>query len=459
MHDDATRDLLTGAGFGKGYDYPPSRAEQAQARLGAAGKAGVQRVLRAALGTLGLADAARLALAPRPPLGPATFHPRRILVIRVDMLGDVVLTLPAVAALRRAYPDAPIDFLALPATAGILAGHPDIAAVLTADPNAWLARAGDAATRDAVRATVERLRAARYDLAVSVCGDWASILARLSGAGRRVGFAAEAFPHFLTDTIPGGRYQTHQHETDYVAAVAERAGGSVDPPGSPSRRPRLPVPDAARRQVAALLAAQGLAPDRPVIALHAGARNGQAKRWPLPSWARLADDLAAQTRAAVVLVGAPGDHPLAQAVLRRMADPQQATDLTGMTDLPQLAALLERCAVVVTGDSGPLHIAEAVGTRVVALHGPTDPAQSGPCGPDAVVLWRHIWCAPCYNSRATAECRFHHPICMLGLPPGDVLAATVRQLAASRDRLAHRDDQFAPTSNRPDTNDAIPGSR
>jgi len=85
--------------------------------------------------------------------------------------------------------------------------------------------------------------------------------------------------------------------------------------------------------------------------------------------------------------------------------------------------------VVVSGDSGPMHIACAVGAAVVVLHGPTDPGQSGPIDPEAIILRREIWCSPCYDPSATAECRFGNPVCMKGITPAMALAAVRRQLA------------------------------
>lgn len=428
---DTTRDLMHGSGFGKGYDYAPGWREGLTARLQGRVKRVVQGMLWSVLGAFGRVDRLMHAWQSRPALTPSAWHPRKILVIRTDLLGDVVMTLPAIHALRRAYPDAVIDVVVLPATAPLIADHPDIDNVIRCDPNGWLSGIFATAERAKIAATIRHLRGAHYNLAVSVCGDWASIIARLSGARRRVGFAGEAYPGFLTDPVPGKRYDLHHHETEYGLLLAERAGGIVDAPGVSTRRPRLPVSDVARAAVERMFADHDIAPDQPVIALHAGSGNGQAKRWPLPAWARLADLICDQTTAAVILIGSPGDKPLAQAVLHRMHQPARAIDMTGKTTLPELAALLARCAVVVTGDSGPLHVAEAVGTRVVAIHGPTDPAQSGPCGPDAIVLRRAIWCSPCYDSRATAECRFHNPVCMKGIAPADVLAATLTQLQRS----------------------------
>src|SRR6185437_13231157 len=113
------QDLANGSGFGKGYDYPPEAWERLGKRVGARLKRAGQRTLRAALGTVGRIDSLLHLQPRRVPLTPATFHPRRILVIRTDLLGDVVMTLPTVRALRRAYPDAQLDVVVLPANVAL----------------------------------------------------------------------------------------------------------------------------------------------------------------------------------------------------------------------------------------------------------------------------------------------------------------------------------------------------
>src|SRR5690349_20533079 len=213
--------------------------------------------------------------------GPARGPVRRILVVRVDLLGDVVLTLPAVRALRRAYPEAAIDLLVLKSTAAIVAGDPDVTWVLACDPSLiqhpWKLLRGE--NRRELGALLRRLRAAHYDLALSVCGDVASILARLAAPRRSVGYAREAYPFLLTDTLPGGRYRMRQHEVRYVLDLAAAAGGIVLPEYA---QPRLRVaPEAAARMRAVLAHAREERGARgPVVAIHVGARNGQAKRLP-----------------------------------------------------------------------------------------------------------------------------------------------------------------------------------
>lgn len=406
----------------RSYDArPPFDARLAEAikrRL----KRWAQQTLRATLAGIGRTTAR--------PRGESTLDGRvvqRILVVRVDLLGDVVLSLPAVRALKRAYPNARIDMLVLRSTAPILQGEPEVARVLTFDPGAWRRPVGllkPNTWHDALT-LLRTLRAARYDLAISISGDIGSVLTRLSGARRRFGYADEAYKHFLTDSLPGGRYATHQHEVKYVLALALAAGGIVLPG---DERLKLHVlPNAARTMKDQLRAQR--AQTRlfgPVVAIHAGARNGQAKRWPPAHIAALADRLVTELDALVVLTGAPNETPLARAILRRVRHP--VLNLTGQTTIPELVALLAASDLLVTGDSGPMHIACAVGTPVVALHGPTDPAISGPTAPDAIVLRHNLWCAPCYDASATAECRFGNPVCMKQLSPSLVFAAARRQL-------------------------------
>lgn len=430
-HSTVRTESYSDSGFGKGYDYPPPLPERFMSAVGAVAKRVAQRLLRAAFGTIGQLLEIRHWGEPRPSLRSAAFQPQRILVVRTDLLGDVVLTLPAVHALRLAYPHAHIDMVVLPSTAGILRDQPDINGIVTCDPATWITGLLNPEQRQSILATIHQMRKAQYDLAVSICGDWGSIITRLSGARRRVGYANEAYAHFLTDPVPGKRYQFRQHERLYGLALAQHAGGILEnnDEEKDTTRPKLLVSDATRQQIVSLLQEFGISPEQRVIALHAGSRNGQAKRWPLPYWARLAEQLIDQIPGcAVVLIGAAGDKALAQGVIQRMRGQGKAYDLTGTTNLPALAGLLAHCQVVITGDSGPLHIAEAVGTAVVAIHGPTDPILSGPSSKNAIILRRDIWCSPCYDSSATAECRFYNPLCMKGIVPADVLAATLKQM-------------------------------
>jgi lipopolysaccharide heptosyltransferase II len=350
------------------------------------------------------------------------------LVIRLDLLGDLVLSLPAIHALARSYPDAAIDALVTPATVGVIQHEPAIARVMSYDPTVWRrpnAFLSWSRYRELLRLLGE-LRHARYDLCLSLAGEWASLFAYGSQARRRVGYRDEAYPCLLTDPVAGKRYRTRQHEVEYGLALARAAGASAK---AEQRAPALTVSSQAAEEVRAWLADHAVRDTDVLIALHAGATNGAAKRWPVSHWAALADRLIRELHARVVLTGAPSDAPLTQAIMAHMQE--TALNFAGKTTIPQLAALLARCDLVMSGDSGPLHMAGAVGTPVVALYGPTDPLLSGPAGKDATVLRLGIWCSPCYDATLWAECRFFNPVCMKALLPDDVFAA-------ARSRLAQR---------------------
>jgi lipopolysaccharide heptosyltransferase II len=350
------------------------------------------------------------------PLTAQTFHPRRILVIRLDLIGDLVMSLTAVRVLKRTYPEAEIDLLALPSSASIIMKDPDLSRIFTYNPNIW--RRPRALLQPRVWSEAwllyHRLKARHYDLAVSLYGHVAAILAVLSGARRCVGYGREGYPGFMTDNVPGRHWDPgdHKHEVDYCLALAQAAGATIEPA---DRVPHLVISTQAQQEVVQLLAQQGIGQDTPLVACHISSNNGQSKRWPLPYWATLLDRFIQEYGASVVLTGAPEDLPLINNVISRMK--HQPINMAGKTNLAQLAALMQRANLVISGDSGPMHIAEAVGTPLIALHGPTDPALSGPLSPEAVILRSDIWCSPCYTTKGPADCRFYTTQCMKDITP------------------------------------------
>ncbi|HEX5159983.1 MAG TPA: lipopolysaccharide heptosyltransferase II [Ktedonobacterales bacterium] len=413
------------------YDRRPSIETRALRVIQRMLKRRAQRLLWRGIGAIGYLIRPRHVS--KAPLYPGSSSVRRILVVRVDLLGDTVLTTPAIAALRRGYPKAQIDILVQESTASVLAGERDIAHVITYNPQVLRQKGG---WRSALQLLV-RLRRARYDIAVSVSGDISSILTRLSGARRTVGYGGEAYPYMLTDPVAGRRYAVAQHETRYVLALAEAAGGILE---EEYARPRLHVLPKERQEMTAMLrlARARFGRTGPIVAMHAGARNGQAKRWPTRHFAALADQLAEELDALVVVTGAPNEAPLAREIARTARYP--LLNISGKTTLPQLIAILAESDVLVTGDSGPMHIACAVETPVVVMHGPTDPALSGPSAPDAIILRHKLWCAPCYDASSTAECRFGNPICMKAIAPRMVFAAVRKQLLAHGSLVRHDTD-------------------
>ncbi|MBI3977329.1 MAG: glycosyltransferase family 9 protein, partial [Chloroflexi bacterium] len=279
-----------------------SRTQRACKRIGRRLLAGV------AIGVAGFGARVLGPLVCRRPTGEPI---RRILVVRLDLLGDLALSMPAVWALHRGYPNARIDLATLPYTAPLLAHYPFVGKVWRFDVNRLRpsGRLFDLRQYLVLVRILLAIRRERYDLVLSLHGAWASVFAIASGAPIRIGFAGESVPHTLTLGVPGRRYRVRRHEAEYCLDLAREAGGLVDV-DSPHLRP---LPDAAAR-VDELLAREGVRADDLLVALHAGATNGSAKRWPAGSCAALATRLIAEHGARVVLTGSAGERDLAEAV-------------------------------------------------------------------------------------------------------------------------------------------------
>jgi len=362
-----------------------------------------------------------------PPLAQHKKYPQRILVIRLDLIGDLVLTMTIVRALKHTYPDAAIDLLALPTSAKVITGDPDVNEIIAYDPNVWRRPSALIHPKNwrNVYNVLRYLHAREYDIAVSVFGKWAGVLATLSGAKRSIGFGHESYPGLMTDSVQGYHWHSgdNKHEVDYCLELAQAAGAITS---TTDRIPHLYVDEQAQKQLEQLLQNEGIVPDKPIIVCHISSNNGQSKRWPVPYWAILIDKLIRKQNAQVILTGAPGDTLLIECVTRQMQE--QAFNLAGKTSLPQLVALLKSANLVISGDSGPMHIAAAVGTPLIAIHGPTDPALSGPVSPTATILRSEIWCSPCYNAKDTADCRFFTTQCMKNISPSQVYEIACEKL-------------------------------
>jgi lipopolysaccharide heptosyltransferase II len=358
---------------------------------------------------------------------------RRILVLRLGLLGDAALLTPALRLLKDSFSPAEVHVLATPLQEPLLAPLPFVDRVVR-----W--RAGDLLEpRRALRprawsqaaATIAGLRAQEYDLAIVCYGRLASAVALLSGARHRIGYAAECFPGSLTRALPGGRYDRPWHEVEYNVALARAAGAAGATPAM-----QLVVAPAARSAVRTLLAAHGVPANSarpaaptgaarggacPIVTIHPGATNGSAKRWPAAYWGAVASRLAADG-ATVVLAGGREERALTAEIRARAGN--RPIDLAGRTSVAELLALLECADVVASGDSAPVHLAVALGRPTVAIYGPTDPAIYGPYDRSAATIVRHqLPCSPCYRLDRVADCPLGHTLCQRLIAPETVYAA------------------------------------
>ncbi|HVU70879.1 MAG TPA: lipopolysaccharide heptosyltransferase II [Ktedonobacteraceae bacterium] len=418
---------LTAYGEDDGYPTRPTAKQRLRKSMVRASRSALGKAIYAAVSIWGAGRSLRRLGQPRPPLRPATFQPRRILVIRLDLIGDLVLSMVVVRVLKRTYPEAEIDLISVPASARVIEGDPDLTRLLGYDPNIWRRPKALLQRKNwrELKALLKTLHGREYDLAISVFGKWAGVLAALSGARRTLGFGRESFPGLMTDSVPGKHWTPgeQKHEVDYCLELAQAAGATIE---ATDRYPRLTIPAQVMDEVDQLLKDSGVPTDRPLIACHVSANNGQSKRWPVPYWAALLDRLIGAEKVSVVLTGAPNDLPLIEKITRRMHE--RPGNLAGKTSLTQLAALLKRADLLISGDSGPMHMASAVDTPLIAIHGPTNPAHSGPVSQKATILRSDIWCSPCYQAKETADCRFFTTQCMKDITPERVFSVAHEKL-------------------------------
>jgi lipopolysaccharide heptosyltransferase II len=324
------------------------------------------------------------------------------LVIQTAFLGDVVLTTPLLTVLAERH--GPIDVVTTPAAAPLLAAHPAVRQVIAYDK-----RAADRGARG-LRQLAARLGAERYEAAYLPHRSLrTAALAWLARIPRRVGFA-DGWRMLYTESRPRPRTG---HEIDRLLALA----------GEPRRHQTLPTLQLSVADVARAKALLGMgAIGQPFAALAPGSIWG-TKRW--PHYAALARRLA--ERLDVVLVGGTGDADLAErsvASARESNAAHRALSLCGRLSLRESAAVIREAVVLVTNDSAPLHVAQAVGTPTVAIFGPTIPAFGfGPRGPrDVVVGAEGLGCRPC-SPHGPDTCPLGHHLCMQTLTVDDVLRA------------------------------------
>jgi lipopolysaccharide heptosyltransferase I len=296
---------------------------------------------------------------------------RRILIIKPSALGDVVHGLPILHGLRSAHPSAHIAWMIRPVWAELLAGHRELDEIIEFD-RPYFGRLGRSwrPTRDFVRWIIALARH-RFDLVLDLQGLFRSGFFTLASlAPRRYGFARAREFSWL--------FYNHLVRVDGEAVHAvDRNYRFARPLGFERVEPtfELPMDEATRASARALLADAGADPDAPHAVMAPGSTWG-SKRWPADRFARVVDHLRDAHGLGTVLIGSPAECEVGRAVAT--AARAGAIDLVGRTGIRQGVALIERSAVVVTNDSGPMHIAAALGRPMVAIFGPTDPARTGP---------------------------------------------------------------------------------
>lgn len=359
---------------------------------------------------------------------------REVLVLRLDRIGDVIMSLPALAELRAALPDARIRLAVGRWSAEIAESAPVNEVLVWSAP--WVGRTDEGAEPfAALLAKAASLRRQSLDLAIDLQGDVrASLLLWRSGAKKRVGYANTGGRYLLSDVVPLDETVSWvEQNRRAVACALGRAPAQEARPAVLTEQDR----DVARRLIETL----GLEKERPLVAIHpSGGRR--IKQWPVSRWREVAARLQRDFGATILITGSAKDAPLAGELSHGLE--RRPIDLTGRLALRETLALLERLDLVLSPDTGAMHMACAVDSPSVSVFGPSDPVRyfsggSGQRGTRHVVVRAELWCAPCNLIRKPPrECaRAEAPEC-LALVSVDAVYREAAAMLAGTSGLARK---------------------
>ena len=329
-----------------------------------------------------------------------------ILIVKLSAIGDVIHTLPALNAVRSYYPNANITWLVEDAAAPLVQGHKALDRVLVSKRKRWLKALRSLSFLDTIKEVygfIKALRDTRYDMILDFQALLKSgVLIALARGRRKIGFGKglEHMEHsyiFLNERIPAVDMEIHALSRGMILLNAV---------GIPTNEIeyKLPMSDHDRKKIDELMKQHGINGEKSLIAINPVAK-WETKLWPKKQFAELADMLVDQYDMKIVFTGGIKDYSIIQAITSSMKG--RAINFAGKTTLTELAALYEKAALVVSTDTGPMHLAAAVGTPVVALFGPTAPWRTGPYGPGHQIITAELECSPCFKRRCeTTDCMY-----------------------------------------------------
>lgn len=341
---------------------------------------------------------------------------QRLLIVKMSAMGDVVMSLPALLALKQSFPNLKVDWLVEPPAAGLLSGHPLLNRVIVSPRkklSALLKSGRLIAAKGLWAGFIGELKAVEYDVVLDLQGLIKSAaMVRLARGRRKVGFAKTREHSGWALNEKMAAYDPERHAALRYLDAAAYLGAEISE--TPPERYYWPPAEAAAE-------ARSLTGEKPYLVLNPGAKWA-TKRWAQANWQNLAKGLAGRSELAMVISGGPEDAGAGQAIAE--AVPGRALNLCGRTSLPVLASVLEGAAMTITGDTGPMHLAAAVGGGGLALFGPTRPWRTGPFGGRFQVLSPPLTCLGCLNKKCARDC-------LKSLNSDVVLAAALNYLAGT----------------------------
>ena len=338
----------------------------------------------------------------------------KILIRATNWVGDAIMALPALRAVRSRFADAEITILARPYVAFIYKDQQVCDNMMFVDDK---------------RDMAGEIRAQKFDVAVLLQNAFeAAWFAWRAAIPERIGYARDGRSLLLTKALPVPKPgEIPAHEQYYYLELLRRAGWLDSLPSESFIK--LDVPEGNRQSAAEFLRFNGVKPDSLRVAIGAGASYGSAKCWPPDRFAELANRLQAQSGTDIILFGTLAEAPVSSAIAAGMH--RAPIDLTGKTAINDLPALLSQCHLFIGNDSGAMHVAAAVGLPVVAVFGPTDPRGTAPVTPRCSIVQERPYCSPCFLRRCPTDHR-----CMTRVTPDAVEAAARQWISSSEVRPA-----------------------
>ncbi len=331
----------------------------------------------------------------------------RILIRGVNWIGDSVLTLPAIKAIRKRFPDAHISLLVKPWVSDIFKGNTDINEIILYNVGRLK--------------LIRMLRQKGFDMAILLQNAFdAAFITWLSGIPERIGYKRDFRGQLLTKAIPVNKSMLKRHQVYYYLNLLNSIGIEGGDP-----QPYIHLLDEERQWAKELLDSSFIkGNESPIIGLNPGATYGPSKRWPAERFAELALRVINELNGKVVIFGGTSEIDIANEVVKKFEtqNSKLKTNLlmmVGRTNLRELAALISECDVFITNDSGPMHMASALFVPTVAIFGSTDPSNTSPFGEGHRVITRNLPCSPCLER----ECPDGHLRCMTDITVDEVFSA------------------------------------
>ena len=361
----------------------------------------------------------------RMPVARARVRGEGLLLVRPDHLGDVLLSTPAIQALKLSRPDLSINVVCGEWAADVFANYDEIDRVLTLPfPGFQRASRSALAPWQLAFQTARRLRRIGYASAIIMRPDhwWGALVAHLAGIPQRVGYDMENVAPFLTEVVE----HKHSHAVEQNLRLVSPWTGRLD---ATDLKLEFPVQPADREYAAALIESWNIDVDKPIVCIHPGS-GAASKIWRGDKWAQVADEIAAQYGARIIFTGTRSEAALVGEIAAAMS--AKAISITGETNVGQLAALYARSRAVLGPDSGALHLAAAVGAPTVALFGPADPQEFAPWGDRRrhEVVTAEIGCRPCRVLDWGQDSPEYHP-CVRDISVRQVMEAAQRVMSSN----------------------------